>query len=422
MVTKNCGINALAFLLSLAFVFTISCDKGPEMQPPAINSFSPAAAAKDSLVVIEGANFSAVIAQNRVTINDIDATVVAATPMQITIKVPVHAGDGKIKVRVGNNTAVSPEDFQYLFTVSTLAGNGEIGSDDGPDTTARFFGAFGLTTDAAGNIIVADAANNKIRKITPAGLVSTIAGDGSLGSANGAANTAQFNFPRGVATDKDGNIFVADAGNNLVRKITPAGVVSTVAGDGTDGFADGPNLAAKFSFPVDLLVDAGGTIFVTDGNNGRIRKITPQGMVSTVGNQFPGFPEGIEMDKDGNLYIANVATHLIQKMTPQGVLSTVAGTGAPGLTNGPATVARFVNPEGLAIDANGNLYVGDLGNSMVRKITTTGEVSSFAGSVRGFANGLAAMARFNEPSGITVDKSGTIYVADVNNLRIRKIE
>jgi streptogramin lyase len=419
MVRKISMAKFLALGLLLA-----SCEKekNPNNVSPLIQSFTPESAAKDSIVTIEGTNFSANIAENTVTINGLAATVLAATPTSISVKVPLHAGNGKIAVRTGNRTATSATDFTYLYTVTTLAGSGDIGSDDGPDTTAKFFAPFGLAADADGNIIVADAANNKIRKITPGGIVSTIAGDGTIGTRNGAGNIAQFNFPRGVATDGAGNIFVADAGNNLIRKITPAGIVSTVAGDGTDGFADGQDILAKFSFPVDLLVDAAGNIILTDGNNGRIRKITPQGLVSTVGNEMPGFPEGIEMDGAGNFYIADVATHVILKMTPQGVLTTIAGTGIPGLMNGPANIARFVNPEGIAIDADGNLIIGDLGNGLIRKITPAGEVSTFAGSQRGFGNGLASIARFNEPSGIAIDKSGNIYVADVNNGRIRKIQ
>jgi sugar lactone lactonase YvrE len=417
-------VLALGLLLPSVIVSGVACEKekNPHYVSPVIQSFAPESAAKDSIVIIEGANFSAIVAENNVTINGVATTVLDATPARISVKVPLRAGNGKITVRVGNSTASSATDFTYLYTVTTLAGNGEIGSDDGPDTTAKFFAPFGLTTDADGNIIVADAANNKIRRITPAGIVSTIAGDGTIGTRNGAANMAQFNFPRGVATDKAGNIFVADAGNNLIRKITPAGTVSTIAGDGTDGFADGQGILAKFSFPVDLLVDTAGNIFLTDGNNGRIRKITPQGLVSTLGNVIPGFPEGIEMDGAGNLYIANVATHVIQKMTPQGALETIAGSGIPGLVNGPANLARFLNPEGIAIDADGNLFIGDLSNGVIRKITPAGEVSTFAGSQRGFGNGLASIAKFNEPSGIAIDKSGNIYVADVNNMRIRKIQ
>jgi hypothetical protein len=417
-------VVAPGLLLSFVIVLAVACekDKPPVIASPLIQSFAPESAAKDSIVIIEGANFSSNGAGNTVTINGVAAIVLTASPTSISVKVPLHAGNGKIAVRTGSSTATSAKDFTYIFTVTTFAGNGDIGSDDGPDTTAKFFAPFGLATDAGGNIIVADAANNKIRKITPDGIVSTVAGDGTIGTRNGAANTAQFNFPRGVATDKAGNIYVTDAGNNLIRKITPAGTVSTIAGDGTDGFADGQGILVKFSFPVDLLVDTAGNIFLTDGNNGRIRKITPQGLVSTVGNEIQGFPDGIDMDGAGNLYIANVAYHIIQKMSPSGVLETIAGSSIPGLMNGPVNHARFLNPEGLAIDAAGNLYIGDLGNSIIRKITPAGEVSTLAGSQRGFGNGLASTARFNEPSGITIDKSGNIYVADVNNEMIRKIQ
>jgi sugar lactone lactonase YvrE len=411
--------------LGLVFIsLLVCCKKGPnpQQQSPVINSFAPESAAKDSVIIIEGANFSSILTENLVTINDKEATVLTATPTRLSVKVPVHAGNGKIAVSVASKTANSANTFTYLYTVSTFAGKGEPGDDDGPDTTAKFNAAFGLIADKDGNIIVADGGNNKIRKITPAGVVSTIAGDGLIGTRNGAGAIARFNYPRGVATDAAGNIYVADAGNNLIRKITPAGIVSTLAGDGTDAFADGQGIEAKFSFPVELVLDADGNIFVTDGGNRRIRKITPQGLVSTIGGIIQGFPEGIVIDATGNLYFANTATHMIQKMNTQGALSNVAGDGTPGFANGPGVNARFVNPEGLAMDADGNLYVGDLGNAQVRKITPAGEVSTFAGTQRGFKNGIASEAMFFGLSGVAIDKSGNIFVADVLNGRIRKIE
>jgi sugar lactone lactonase YvrE len=427
MEKKFSMVNAIAsvVILVLFMILPASCKKeksSPITPAPVIHLFSPANAAKDSLVVIAGDHFSTNAAENLVTFNGVAASVVTTTATSITVKVPLHAKDGKLTVKVGNQIVTSSDDFRYIYTATTFAGSGIYGFRDGDNADARFASAFGIGMDSAGNIIVADGGNNRVRKITPAGIVSTIAGDGSIGNRNGAAGQAQFNYPRGVAIDAAGNIFVADAGNNLIRKITPAGVVSTFAGDGTNGFADGESDKAKFSFPVELTIDAAGIVYVTDGSNGSVRKITPAGVVSTLGAGSFGFPEGITIDKAGNLFIADAADHKIFKMTPAGVLTFVAGTGIIGLKDGPGTEATFTNPEGIAVDAAGNLYVGDLSNAAVRKITPNGIVSTIAGGARGFAEGIGPVAKFLEPSGITADKAGNVFVTDVGNARIRKLQ
>ncbi len=419
-------------LLSIGVVTMVSCKKDPVAnipetpvipgQPgPQINLFDPASAAADSILVINGVNFSTTITENIVTINEVPATVVTATSTRLEVKVPSEAGNGKISVKIGNAITSSANEFIYIPTVSTLAG-GTHGYLDGEGTIAKFATAFGVTTDAAGNVIVADGGNNRIRKITPGGVVSTIAGDGTPGILNGTALSAQFNYPRGVAVDASGNIYVADAGNNLIRKISPQGIVSTVAGDSTAGFRDGPVASAKFNFPFELVVDPSGNIYVTDGGNHRVRKITSAGEVMTIGEATLGVPEGIAIDASLNLYIADAAGHKIIKMTPAGGTSTLAGTGAPGFVNGPGNIAQFFNPEGIAVDKVGNIYVGDLSNNAIRKITPAGLVSTLAGGARGFSDGAATGSKFYEPSGVTVNALGHIFVADVFNSRIRKVK
>jgi sugar lactone lactonase YvrE len=392
-----------------------------ELPAPVISSFAPLAAAKDSLVTITGANFSTTPSENEVSFGNIKAIILQATVNSLTVKVPLHAADGKIAVTVKGKTANSADNFSYIYTATTLAG-GQYGFKDGPDTTAQFFAAFGLTTDADGNIIVADGGNNRIRKITPQGVVSTIAGTGAIGYKNGPKGEAMFNYPRGVAVDGAGNIYVADAGNNRIRKISVTGEVSTLAGDGTDAYKDGPGNEAQFNFPVELVVDKNGNVFVTDGGNSCVRKITPQGVVTTIGTRGFGFPEGIAIDKDGNLFIADPGFQRIFKMTPSGTNTVFAGTGTIGLVDGPANTAKFKNPEGIAIDKQGNLYVGDLGNAAVRKITPDGIVSTLVGGTRGSEDGAGTKARFNEPSGLYVDIHGNIYLADAGNSKIRRIE
>ncbi|MDR2208342.1 MAG: hypothetical protein LBE22_05145, partial [Azoarcus sp.] len=227
--------------------------------------------------------------------------------------------------------------------VSTLAG-GEEGFADGVGGEAKFYWPFGITSDAAGNLYVADGGNHRIRKITPAGEVSTLAG-GEEGFADGVGSDAEFDHPSGIAIDAAGNLYVADGGNHRIRKITPAGEVSTLAG-GEEGFADGVGSDAKFEHPFGITVDAAGRLYVADTANDRIRKITPAGVVSTLAGGELGFADGVGSN------------------------------------------AKFSRPFGITSDAAGNLYVADTVNNRIRKITPAGEVSTLAGSEEGFADGI----------------------------------
>ena len=316
-------------------------------------------------------------------------------------------------------------------TVTTLAGS-TLGSANGPGTTAQFNFPSGVTTDAAGNVYVADIDNHKIRKITPAGVVSTLAGSGIYGFADGIGTASQFRFPVGVATDAAGNVYVADTDNQRIRKITPAGVVSTIAGSSNAGFANGTGSAANFNQPRALVTDAAGNIYVADRLNYKIRKITPAGVVSTFAGSTLGFadgtgtaaqfnqPYGLAIDAAGNIYVADSVNNRIRKITPTGVVSTLAGS-TLGFADGTGTAAQFNYPTGLAIDAVGNLYVGDTFNDKIRKITPAGVVSTLAGSTQGFADGAGATARFYTLYGVATDAAGNVYVADSNNHKIRKI-
>jgi sugar lactone lactonase YvrE len=289
----------------------------------------------------------------------------------------------------------------------------------------------GVAVDSTGNIYVVNSGDQKIYIITSGGSVSTFAGS-TTGSTDGNGTAAKFNYPRGVAVDGLGNVYVADTGNHMIRKITPAGLVTTVAGS-TSGFADGTGTAARFSGPQGLAVDSTGNIYVADTNNFKIRKITPDGVVSTLAGSTYGFADGIginasfkhifgvSVDSTGNVYVADTYNNMIRKITPDGVVSTLAGS-TPGSTDATGTNAKFNSPNGLAVDSIGNVYVADSGNNKIRKITPDGVVSTLAGSgLRGSEDGIVTAASFNSPNGVALDSKGNIYVADINNKKIRKI-
>ncbi|WP_205521234.1 putative Ig domain-containing protein, partial [Psychroflexus aurantiacus] len=324
--------------------------------------------------------------------------------------------------------------FWLSFTsgkvVSTFAGSGASGFADGTASSAQFSLPLGVAVDASGNVYVADYGNHRIRKITPAGVVSTLAGS-THGFADGTGGSAQFNLPVRVAVDASGNVYVADYGNHRIRKITPAGVVSTLAGS-TQGFADGTGGSALFNLPVRVAVDASGNVYVADYGNHRIRKITPAGVVSTLAGSTQGFADGtggsaqfnlpvrVAVDASGNVYVADYGNHRIRTITPAGVVSTLAGS-TQGFADGTGGSALFNLPVRVAVDASGNVYVADYGNHRIRKITPAGVVSTLAGSTHGFADGTGSSAQFNNPHGVAVDASGNVYVADYSNQRIRKI-
>ena len=318
--------------------------------------------------------------------------------------------------------------------VRTLAGSWiTSGSTDGQGIAATFNGPYGLTVDISGNVYVADRENNMIRKITPGGLVSTIAGSTTAGSANGQGIAASFRAPCGIAVDASGNIYVGDYLNNEIRKITSSGLVSTFAGSITKGSLDGQGQSASFYWPAGLASDAAGNVYIADSQNSEIRKITSGGLVSTIAGTAINtngqgisacfdLPTGIAIDGSGNLYITDFGSDVIRKITKGGLVTTLAGSGASGSNDGQGIAASFFAPSAIAVDASGNLYVADTDNNMIRKITPGGLVSTLAGSkTSGNTNGQGTQASFNTPKGIAVDASGNVYVADTNNELIRKI-
>jgi sugar lactone lactonase YvrE len=321
--------------------------------------------------------------------------------------------------------------------VSTLILTAGVPGGTGSGGAAPSFNAGNIAIDSMGNLYVTESESHTIRKITPAGVVSAVAGTGQPCTGGGSVLTASFCYPNGIAVDGAGNLYVAEAGNGTIRKITPAGVVSNFAGNGVYGGADGNGVAASFTAPKGIAIDGAGNFYVADTGNLKVRKITPAGVVSTLaGDRVVGSadgvaaaatfrnPQGIATDRLGNIYLADADNHAIRKITPAGVVTTLAGMAdVVGSADGSGAAAGFSAPESIAADGAGNLYVTDTFNHTIRKITRTGLVSTLAGKagVNGSADGSVTTATFGYPRGITIDSLGNLYVADTGNGTVRKI-
>lgn len=324
--------------------------------------------------------------------------------------------------------------------VTTIAGKaGVAGSEDGTESEARFRYPMGLAIDNSGNLFVTDSGNYTIRKISPSGIVTTLAGSpGKQGSANGDGVNARFMRPKGIAVDGNGIIYVADTFDATIRRISPTGVVTTLAGRSqVGGYRDGVGNTALFANPLDVAVSPKGDIYVADEGNSAIRKITFSGHVTTYLNppatqegmdadgrlNVAGIsaPEALAFDSAGNLFVSEIES--LRKIGTDGYVTTIAGmkSGPPKSVSGIGKLASFSNPGHPSIDKFGNLYVAD--DTELRKVMPDGNATSFAGSSTssGYRDGHATVARFNQPRGITSDKFGNLYVDDSQNGVIRKI-
>lgn len=359
---------------------------------------------------------------------------------------------GNVYIADRNNERVRRVDPEGIIT--TFAGTGEWGydsdEDGGPATSALLNWPTGLAVDADGNLYIADEYNNRVRRVDTSGIITTVAGmrrlqieigeeeedDEDVGD-GGPATSALLNRPTGVAVDAAGNLYIADRNNHRIRKVDAAGIITTIAGMADEGFSGDGGLAtnAQLNKPSGIAVDEDGYVFIADRDNNRIRQIDPDGMIGTFigaedGNGESGTegrlaaPRGVAVDADGHLYVANTGNHQIHKVDIDGVITPVAGTGGLG-DGGPATDARLLSPTGLAVDMDGALYIADTGNNRIRKVDTEGVITTFAGTGErgdGGDGGPAVEAQFNSPSGVAVDAQGNVYISDTYNNRVRKVD
>ncbi len=361
------------------------------------------------------------------------------TPFDVAVD-----GTGNLWIADTNSRRVRHVDLGG--TITTAAGNGgPFAGDGGPATGAILNYPYGVALDGKGNVYLADAYNNRIRKIASNGTISTVAGNGTAGFSGdgGPALNAELNTPSGISLDNAGNIYIADTYNDRIRSVSTSGVITTIAGSGsTPGYSGdgGPAVAAVLDAPRGVVVQ-GSNVFVADSVNNRVREILPNGVITTVagtgaadfgGDGGPAVqaalynPEAVVLDAAGNLYIADTLNNRVRKVNPAGTITTYAGSGVLGFSGngGPATQAEFYDPRGLTVDAAGNLYIVDAFNCQVRKVTTDGSLATVAGNGNcqlSGDGGPATSASLNYPYGITTDGAGNFYIADTANGRIREV-
>ncbi|MFJ1958589.1 RICIN domain-containing protein [Streptomyces microflavus] len=330
--------------------------------------------------------------------------------------------------------------------ISTVAGTGVAGfkGDSELAVTAQLNRPYGIAVDSTGSLYFSDYNNHRVRKISTDGKISTVAGAGAgYRGDNGPAVSAQLNCPREVAVDASGSVYITDAANHRVRVITPDGKINTVAGTGTAGSSGdgGPAAKAQLNYPLGVAVDSTGALYISDHGNHRVRKITADGKISTVaGTGVAGFkgddgpaasaqlsgPYALAVSDADVLYITDGNNHRVRKVAADGTISTVAGKGTAGFSGdgGSATSAQLNLPLGVVVDSAGALYISDYNNHRVRKVTPDGEITTLAGKgTAGFGGdgGPAAAAQLNSPFGLAVDCVDTLYVADHLNHRVRKV-
>ena len=353
-------------------------------------------------------------------------------------------GEGNLYIADRNNNRIRKVDS--TGTITTIAGGGGFGEDGGPATQVRLNLPYGVAVDGTGNLYIADTNSDRIRKVDSTGTITTIAGTGERGFSGdgGPATQASLNSPFGVAVDGAGNLYIADQYNNRIRRVDSTGTITTIAGTEERGFGGdgGPATQAPLFLPTGVAVDGEGNLYIADQYNHRIRRVDSTGTITTIagtgerrfgGDGGPAIraqldaPSGVAVDGAGNLYIADASNHRIRKVDSIGTITTIAGTGEQGFggNGGSASQAHLFFPTGVAVDGAGNLYIADVGNHRIRKVDSTGTITTFAGTgERGFGGpgGPAVQAQLDAPSGVAVDEAGNLYIADQYNNRIRRVD
>ena len=354
-------------------------------------------------------------------------------------------------------SGTGPFTYQWQFNgtnmgigiITTVAGNGSnyiFSGDGGAATNAALNLPNGIAIDVIGNLFIADQNNNRIRKVSTNGIITTVAGNGtqSFSGDSGSATNAALNYPASVAVDASGNMFIADQNNNRIRKVSTNGIITTVAGcAGTGGYSGDGGVATNEALygPSGVSVDTNGNLFIADVGNNRIRKVSTNGIITTVAgngtsrytgdggaatNAALNYPSGISVDASGNLFIADKYNQRIRKVNANGIITTIAGNGSYSFSGdgGAATNATLFDPENVAVDATGNLFIADCINQRIRKVDTNGIITTIAGNGNpSFSGdgGIATNAAMWGPSAVATDASGNQFIVDSDNNRIRKV-
>lgn len=338
--------------------------------------------------------------------------------------------------------------FNLNAQISTFAGNGAVGytGDGGQASAATLNNPTGVVFDAAGNLYIADKSNNVIRKVATTGVITTFAGTGTAGFSgdNGQATSATLNLPNRLSADTLGNVYISDYLNSRIRKVATTGIITTVAGHIRQGFSgDGfQAVLAQIYWPTGITFDAAQNMYIVDNGNFCVRKVLTTGIISSpIGTpQVNGYSGdggaataaqfqnmiGVSVDANSNIFIGDAGNNRIRKVTTAGVISTSVGTGISGFSGdaGQATAAKINTPSGTVFNSTGNLFISDHYNYRIRKVTTAGVISTAVGTgVAGYSGdgGAATAAKINGTSGLAVDASGNLYIADTKNNVIRKV-
>lgn len=424
---------------------------------PSISQIVPSMALANETVSIRGSRFSKDASANIVKFAGVKADIVSASDTLLMVIVPANGSTGTVTITVNDRTSKGPmftygtAQVEYDYITSTYAGTGVAGDIFGTLEEAKFMLPNGVAYDpTTGDLIVSDRTAQSIKRISKDGVVTKVAGTGAKSSINGELSEATFNNPYKSAVDKFGNIYVADNGSNQIRKIDVSNnTVSTLAGGGTTGaFSDGQGTSARFNTLTGIAVDDDGYVYVADAVNHAVRKVSPTGMVTTLaGNGTAGIidgewpnvrmnrPTAVCIGKDGFLYAADRYGQRIRKIDRHtGKTVTIAGSGGSAAADGAqvdgeALKARFNNPWGIEIDKDGTIYVSELGGSSSAthtiRMIKDGIVTTIAGNASfnapGFINGMSGISRFYNPTDVAVDDDGNIFIGDMNNYVIRKI-